>query len=416
MKVVASAPEGLEKSLAEEISNLGGFNINTYKRFINFECDFETFYRVHFYSRLAFRFYREIASFNCYDKQSLYAGVRDSFDWLNWLHFDKTFNVQVTGRTSSLSHTHFTALEVKNSITDLQQAVWNKRSNISLANPDFIIHLHLNNNKAILSLQSSVESLHKRGYRPAIGNAPLKENLASGLINMTKWNGKVPLIDFMCGSGTFLIEAVNQFLGVPINIDQVYLFENWLDFRQDIYLNEKNKAKNKIINYEKLPTIIGCEINKKVFEQANVNISLAGLENYIELINNDFLALQLSCSPGIIICNPPYGKKLGDENELICLYEQMGIFLKNNFSGWEFWLLSGNPKLTKYLKMKSSLKIPVSNGGIDCRWIKYLIRLFNFCLKRPLLSCLNLLMFEEDKVLWLIFLQASNLSLQEINR
>ena len=374
MNVVASSPEGLEKSLAEEISNLGGFNINTYKRFINFECDFETFYRVHFYSRLAFRFYREIASFNCYDKQSLYAGVRDSFDWLNWLHFDKTFNVQVTGRTSSLSHTHFTALEVKNSITDLQQAVWNKRSNISLDNPDFIIHLHLNNNKAILSLQSSVESLHKRGYRPAIGNAPLKENLASGLINMTQWNGKVPLIDFMCGSGTFLIEAVNQFLGVPINIDQVYLFENWLDFRKDIYLNEKNKAKHKIINYEKLPTIIGCEINKKVFEQANVNISLAGLENYIELINNDFLALQLSCTPGIIICNPPYGKKLGDENELIYLYEQMGIFLKNNFSGWEFWLLSGNPKLTKYLKMKSSLKIPVSNGGIDCRWIKYLIR------------------------------------------
>ena len=374
MNVVASVPEGLEKSLAEEISNLGGFNINPYKRFINFECDLETFYRVHFYSRLAFRFYREIASFKCYDKQSLYEGVRNSFDWLNWLHFEKTFNVQVTGRTSSLSHTHFTALEVKNSIIDLQKAFWNKRSNISLDNPDFIIHLHLKNDKATISLQSSLESLHKRGYRPAVGKAPLKENLASGLINMTKWNGKVPLIDFMCGSGTFLIEAVNQFLEVPINIDQVYLFENWLDFRKDIYLNEKNKAKNKIINYEKLPTIIGCEINKKVFEQANVNISLAGLENYIELINNDFLALQLSCTPGIIICNPPYGKKLGDENELICLYEQMGTFLKKKFSGWEFWLLSGNPKLTKYLKMKSSLKIPISNGGIDCRWIKYLIR------------------------------------------
>jgi len=375
MNVVASVPEGLEKSLAEEISNLGGFNINTYKRFINFECDFETFYRVHFYSRLAFRFYREIASFNCYDKQSLYEGVRDSFDWLSWLHFEKTFNVQVTGRTSSLSHTHFTALEVKNSITDLQQVAWNKRSNISLDNPDFIIHLHLRNNKAIISLQSSVESLHKRGYRPAVGNAPLKENLAAGLINITQWNGKVPLIDFMCGSGTFLIEAVNQFLEVPINIEQVYLFENWLDFRKDIYLNEKNKAKNKNINYQTLPTITGCEINKQVFEQAKVNISLAGLEKYIELINNDFLELQLKKrTPGIIICNPPYGKKLGDENQLISLYEQMGIFLKNNFSGWEFWLLSGNPKLTKYLRMKSSLKIPVSNGGIDCRWIKYLIR------------------------------------------
>ncbi len=374
MNVVASAPEGLEKYLAEEIANLGGFNINTYKRFINFECDYATFYRVHFYSRLAFRFYRTIASFTCYDKQSLYEGVRDSFNWLDWLHYEKTFNVQVTGRTSSLSHTHFTALEVKNSITDLQQAVWEQRSNISLNHPDFIIHLHLNNNKAIISLQSSVESLHKRGYRPAVGNAPLKENLASGLIKMTQWNGKVPLIDIMCGSGTFLIEAVNQFLEVPINIDKVYLFENWLDFRKDIYLSEKNKAKNKIINYEKLPTIIGCEINTKVFEQAEVNTSLAGLENYIQLINNNFLELQLKYTPGIIICNPPYGKKLGNENELIYLYEQIGIFLKNNFSGWEFWLLSGNPKLTKYLKMKSSLKIPVSNGGIECRWIKYLIR------------------------------------------
>ena len=374
MNIVASSPEGLEKYLAEEIANLGGFNINTYKRFINFECDFDTFYRVHFYSRIAFRFYREIASFNCYDKQSLYEGVRDSFDWLDWLHYEKTFNVQVTGRTSSLSHTHFTALEVKNSITDLQKAVWNKRSNISLDNPDFIIHLHLNNNKAIISLQSSLESLHKRGYRPAVGNAPLKENLASGLIKMTQWNGKVPLIDIMCGSGTFLIEAVNQSLKVPIITNQIYLFENWLDFKKDIYLNEKNKAKNKIINYEKLPKIIGCEINKKVFEQARVNISFAGLENYIDLINSDFLELQLKFTPGIIVCNPPYGKKLGNENELIFLYEEMGIFLKNNFSGWEFWLLSGNPRLTKYLKMKCALKIPVSNGGIDCRWIKYLIR------------------------------------------
>ena len=374
MNIVASVPEGLEKSLAEEISNLGGFNVNTYKRFINFECDFETFYRVHFYSRLAFRFYREIASFNCYDKQSLYDGVRDSFDWLDWLHHEKTFNVQVTGRTSSLSHTHFTALEVKNSITDFQQTVWNKRSNISLDDPDFIIHLHLNNNKAIISLQSSMESLHKRGYRPAVGNAPLKENLASGLINMTQWNGKVPLIDFMCGSGTFLLEAVNQFLEVPINTEEFFLFENWFDFSKDIYLHEKNKAKNKLINYEKLPKIIGCEINNKVFEQAELNTSLAGLKHYIELINNDFSELKLKLMPGIIICNPPYGKKLGNENELISLYEEMGNFLKNYFSGWEFWLLSGNPKLTKYLKMKSSLKIPVSNGGIDCRWIKYLIR------------------------------------------
>lgn len=374
MNVIASSPEGLEKYLANEIIDLGGFNINTYKRSVSFECDYATFYRVHFFSRIAFRFYREVARFECYDRLSLYEGVRDSFDWLKWLPSEKTFNVQVTGRTSSLSHTHFTALEVKNSITDLQQSVWNKRSNISLDSPDFIIHLHLNNLQGVLSLQSSIQSLHKRGYRPAIGNAPLKENLASGLLKMTEWNGTKPLIDLMCGSGTFLIEAINQILEVPLKSQQMYLFENWLDFNKNIYLDEKNKAQKKVITSEKLSKIIGYEINKDVFEQAKANISLAGLENYIELQNDDFKKIQFKSSEGIILCNPPYGKKIGNENELITLYEEMGEFLKKKFSGWEFWLLSGNPRLTRYLKMKSSLKIPVSNGGIDCRWIKYLIR------------------------------------------
>ena len=374
MNVIASVSEGLEKYLAREIADLGGFKINTYKRSVTFECDYATFYRVHFFSRLAFRFYREIGCFPCYDKRSLYRGVRDSFPWLEWLSSEKTFNVQVTGKTSSLTHSYFTALEVKNSITDLQKSAWNIRSNISLDNPDFIIHLHLNNNQAIISLQSSFETLHKRGYRPALGNAPLKENLASGLLKITEWNGTVPLIDMMCGSGTLLIEAVNQILEVPLNLNQFFLFENWLDFKKNIYIKERNNAKNKIINKKKLSKIIGCEINKKVFEQAQVNISLAGLENYIELNNETFSRIKFSSSKGLILCNPPYGKKLGRENELIPLYEEMGNFLKQNFSGWEFWLLSGNPRLTKFLKMKSSLKIPISNGGIDCRWIKYLIR------------------------------------------
>ena len=374
MNIIASVTEGLEKYLANEIALLGGFKVNTYKRSVTFECDYATFYRLHFYCRLAFRFYREIANFRCYDRRSLYQGVRDSFDWLKWLPSHKTFNVQVTGRTTLLSHSHFTALEVKNSITDLQKSAWNRRSNISLDDPDFIIHLHLNDNKATVSLQSSFESLHKRGYRPALGNAPLKENLASGLLRITEWNGKIPLIDMMCGSGTLLIEAVNQILNVPLNTNQVFLFENWRDFKKDIYFIERNKAKNQTINHTNLSKVIGCEINKNVFEQAQINVSLAGLENYIDLKNEAFSRLNFNSSKGLILCNPPYGKKLGNENELIFLYSEIGDFLKTKFSGWEFWLLSGNPRLTKFLKMKSSLKVPISNGGINCRWIKYLIR------------------------------------------
>ncbi len=373
MKIVASSPDGLEKYLANEISEMGGIDIKTGKRNVSFSCDKNTFYKIHFFSKIAFRFYREIARFSCYDKQSLYDGVQNAFDWLTWLPTDKTFCVNVSGRNSYLRHSHFTALQVKNAIVDIQQQAHGRRSSISLQNPYLIIHLHLNSDHAVLSLQSTSESLHKRGYRPAIGKAPLKENIAAGLIQITKWDGRIPLIDIMCGSGTFLVEAARKALNHPTNNEKKYLFENWIDFDKRKFLFEKSMAKRMTFKSVRLPKIIGCEIDSDVYNQAKENICIAGLDDYITLLNQDFSKLQFESHKGLILCNPPYGKKLGCENDLIDLYSKIGQILKRNFSGWEFWLLSGNPKLTKYLKMKSSLKIPVSNGGIDCRWIKYLI-------------------------------------------
>ena len=378
MKIIASSPEGLEKVLAREIINYGGSNISVLKRCVSFSCNHETFYRLHFFSKIAFRFYRQIASFQCFDKSSLYDGVQSSFDWLKWIPIDKTFCVYVTGKTSNLRHYHFTSLQVKNAIVDLQKATYGKRSDICLDNPYLIIHLHLYDNQAVLSLQSTVESLHKRGYRPCLGNAPLKENLAAGLMKITQWDSSIPLIDLMCGSGTFLIEGVSNALKIP-SVKKNYLFQNWFDFNEIIFNKEILKIQN---NYplknadvkQTFSKVIGCENNKEVFMQAKNNIDLSGFSQYIEIHNKDFCDFQMDSNPGIIVCNPPYGKRLGEENELIDLYLKIGTYLKNNFSGWEFWLLSGNPLLTRYLKMKASLKIPVSNGGIDCRWIKYLIR------------------------------------------
>ena len=272
-----------------------------------------------------------------------------------------------------MRHSHFSALQVKNAIVDLQKATYGERSNICINNPYLIIHLHLHENQAVLSLQSTVESLHKRGYRPSMGNAPLKENLASGLIKITKWDGSIPLVDLMCGSGSFLIEGVSNVLNIP-HIKKNYLFKNWLDFNETIYNQELSKIRKNSFRKQNFSKVIGCEIDREVFLQAKNNISLSGLSQIIEIHNKDFYDLKLETKPGIIVCNPPYGKKLGEENDLIELYLKIGAYLKNNLSGWEFWLLSGNPLLTKYLKMKASLKIPVSNGGIDCRWIKYLIR------------------------------------------
>ena len=374
MNIIASSPEGLEKTLAKEVNNYGGSNISILKRCVSFRCNHETFYKLHFFSKVAFRFYRQISSFQCFDKESLYKGVQSSFDWLKWLPTDKTFCVYVTGKNSNLRHSHFTSLQVKNAIVDLQKATYGKRSNICIYNPYLIIHLHLHDNQAVLSLQSTVESLHKRGYRPSLGNAPLKENLAAGLMHITEWDGSTPLIDLMCGSGTFLIEGISNSLNIP-NIKENYLFKNWSDFNESIYSQEISKIKNKPPKKQKFSRVIGCEIDKAVYLQAKNNISLSGFSEFIEIHNKDFNNLQIgNIEPGIIVCNPPYGKKIGEEKALTELYFKIGTSLKNNFSGWEFWLLSGNPLLTKYLRMKASLKIPVSNGGIDCRWIKYSIR------------------------------------------
>ena len=373
MNVVASSPDGLEKLLAKEVSNFGGEQIKIFKRSVSFKCDLATFYRLHFCSRIAFRFYREVSRFPCTDKNSLYEGVKLSFDWLSWLPTNKSFCVHATGKNFFLRHTHFTALQVKNAIVDLQKLYFGSRSNISLENPYLVIHLHLNNEEAILSLQSTVESLHKRGYRPLMADAPLKENLAAGLMQIIEWDRKKPLIDIMCGSGTLLIEAIKQNLRIPNLAKKKYLFENWIDFQQNIFESEKLKLNNNQLDDFKIPKVIGCEIDSNTYKQAKQNVSLAGMENYIELLNIDFLNLIINQEPGIICCNPPYGKRIGNEQELIDLYTQLGEFLKKNCSGWTFWLLSGNPKLTKFLKMKASLKIPINNGGIDCRWIKYLI-------------------------------------------
>ena len=375
MNIVASTPEGLEDYLSQEIINLGGKNIKKRKRHISFQCNYETFYKLHFYSKIAFRFYREVARFACLDRDDLYNGIQSSFDWIKWLPTNKEFCVQATGKSSLLNHSHFNALQVKNAIVDLQYSYWGKRSNVSVNEPYLIIHLHLNNEEAIVSLQSTDKSLHKRGYRPAIGNAPLKENVAAGLIQITEWNGDRPLIDLMCGSGTFLIEAALQALKMPLPIQKRYLFENWVDFEIELYNKLKSEANQVSLDHRNFLKIEGYEINHEVYLQAKNNINMAGLSKFITLHNKDFEYLLNNDHKGIVICNPPYGKKLfTDEQDLIDLYTKIGKILKDKFSGWEFWMLSGNSELTKYLRLKSSLKIPVSNGGLDCRWIKYIIR------------------------------------------
>ena len=373
MKLVASISQGLEKEGAQELIELGAKAVKASRRHILFEADMACLYRLHLRSRVSFRFLREIARFSCFGPHELYSGVQSAIDWENWLQPKKSFRVDVTGFGEGLSHTHYTALQVKNAIIDLQRERWGLRSSIDLNNPDICFHLHLANNQAVLSVDGSNSSLHKRGYRPAIGIAPIKETLAAGLIRMTRWDGTINLVDPLCGSGTFLIEAVSTLLGISSGINRQFLFKNWPDFDISIWARELNMAK-KVKNFNgKLPKVIGCEFDEIIADSARYNVRKAGLENYIKIINCPFQEFQLPSGLGLLICNPPYGKRIGDENQLPNLYKQLGEYCKRQASGWDLWLLNGNPKLSKYIGMKANRRFQVNNGSIDCRWLNYKI-------------------------------------------
>ena len=374
MKLVASISQGLENEGAKELIELGAKSVKASRRHILLEADMACLYRLHLRARLSFRFLREICRFPCHGPDELYSGVQRSIDWRNWLQPEKSFRVDVTGFGGGLSHTHFTALQVKNAIIDLQRELWGVRSSIDLSNPDICFHLHLSNNQAILSVDGSNSSLHKRGYRPAVGMAPIKETLAAGLMRMTEWDGSNNLVDPLCGSGTFLIEAVSTFLGLASGVDRSFLFKNWPDFDSYLWDQELKLAQNMKTFNRELPKIIGCECDEMIANSASDNVKKAGLENYIEIINCPFQEFQLPSGLGFLICNPPYGKRIGDENELPNLYKQLGQYCKKYASGWDLWLLNGNPKLSKYLGMKANRRFQVNNGSIDCRWLNYKIK------------------------------------------
>ncbi len=374
MQAIAVLPPGMEDQGAKELLTLGAKSVRLRQRSVAFEADTACFYRIHLKARLPFRLLREVARFSCDDPESLYIGIQKAFDWRHWLPPSTSFRVDVSGSSKHLNHSHFTALQVKNALVDLQRDIWGKRSVIDLEQPHLCLHVHLNSQGAVLSLDGSAESLHKRGYRPAMGVAPLKENLAAGLIEMTGWDADMPLVDPLCGSGTLLIEAVSSALRMAPGLNRPFLLMNWIDFDENLWMKEKQLAKSLQCLGRDLPLIIGCEHDPLIAKQAQENICSAGLERLIQIKNLHFRDLLLTPQRGLIVCNPPYGKRIGLPEELKSLYSELGEFLKSRASGWQFWLLSGNRDLSPFLRMKSSRKIPVSNGGIDCRWMQYLIR------------------------------------------
>ena len=367
-------PQGLEEAGCAELEALGARAIKPLRRAAAFQADMACLYRLHLQARLPFRLLREVGRFPCQGRDNLYDGVQQVLDWERWLHPSMTFRVDVTGTAPGLNHSHFSALQVKNALVDQQRNLWGERSSVDLEDPDLALHLHLNRGQAVLSIDGSGGSLHRRGYRAAMGVAPLKENLAAGLIRLSHWDGTVPLVDPCCGSAILLIEAVAMALQESPGLNRSFALEGWADFAPELWERECRRARDRRRNDRPLPPILGFERDPEVADQARSNIAAAGLSDRITIHTGSFEQQVLPDEPGVMVCNPPYGHRIGADEDLEQLYRSLGQFAREQASGWQLWLLSGNASVTGALRLKASRRIPISNGGIDCRWLHYSIR------------------------------------------
>jgi putative N6-adenine-specific DNA methylase len=385
---LAVLPAGLEQAGATELLALGATDPRPLRRAVRCHVDLGTYYRLHLQARTPFRLLRELASFPCRNSTELQAGVLGAADWDFWLPPERSFRVDASGAIRGLSHSHYNALAVKNALVDRQRDHGGRRSSVNLDDPDLSLHLHLSAGRpgetprATLSLNGSGISLHRRGYRPAMGQAPLKENLAAGLMALSGWDGSVPLVDPLCGSGTLLIEAVSGVLGRAPGLiaagTRHFALEKWPDFNPDLWQRELEVARtlrrSTLADGRPLAPVIGSDLDPKVISQARANASAAGLDGFVEWRVGDLRDLQPPATPGMLVTNPPYGARLGAREELPGLYADLSRMLKQRCRGWQLWLLSGDPALSEALHLKASRRIPISNGGIDCRWLHYEIR------------------------------------------
>ena len=366
----ATVARGLESLAAEELANLGAEAIVPEFCGVAFTGNQRLLYRVNLWSRLVFRVLVKLADGPCNDAEALYRSVQ-RIDWRPHLPPDKTLAVDVTGKNPQLNHSHFTALQVKNAIVDQQRQHWGERSVIDTQCPDVRVNVHIQANRCTISLDSSGSSLHRRGYRVAVGAAPLKETLAAALVQLSGWSGQVPLIDPLCGSGTLPLEASLGALGLaPGLFRDRFGFQTWPDFEAELWQTLRQEAETS--RRERLDTLVwGCDRDLEVIRQAQGNAQRCGLSEQIQFFQQELADLAAPADSGYILCNPPYGERLGQDENLGVLYKLIGDVLKQRFKGWTAFVLSGNKELAKTIGLKSAQRIPVYNGSLPCQWMKY---------------------------------------------
>ena len=391
-KMLAKTFKGLEPVLAQELTELRASDVAIERRAVSFTGDKELLYRANFCLRTAIRILVPIATFKAKDADAVYQQAKQ-IDWSQYMNVSTGFAIDATVYSETFRHSKYVTYRVKDAIADYWTEKIGKRPSVKLTDPDLQLNVHIANETVTLSLDSSGESLHKRGYRVATTEAPINEVLAAGLLKLAGWNGQTDLYDPMCGSGTFLIEAALIALNIaPGVFRKGFAFEKWMNFDKALFEQIYNDdSQERPFTHH----IYGSDASFYAVQQAIKNIRESGMQRYIDvhqiriqeikgLSVNELnglsaeggLSAQWSINPKdgqspLVILNPPYGERLAQDKDVMRLYGDIGSALKHHFAGAKAWIISSNEDALKCIGLKPSKRIRVMNGELDCLFNQY---------------------------------------------
>ena len=367
-----TCPRGLEQLAQDEISHYTNSNIVT-NGGINFQVDKEGLYKVNIHSRIGMHLLVELFSFDADNDDDMYHQIYN-FQWDQYIDTKQTFIIKMRGSSEKFGNKNYATLKIKDAIVDQIKKKKLTRPSIDKNNPDIIISIFITDNHFTVYSDSSGLSLHKRGYRNKIHKAALNESLAAGLIMLSKWDKSTPFYDTMCGSGTIAIEAALLAYNIaPGLLRKGFAFQKWFDYDEKLFLKIKNKAKNRV-ELDKNIKIYGYDSEFSNIVMAMYSAKLLDLEKYISFKKQNMLEFNPSSDLGVLIINPPYGERLGDDDSTKSLYKMIGDIFKNKCTGFDCYVFTANLEAAKNIGLQTSKKIVLKNGNLDSRLLHYPIQ------------------------------------------
>ena len=364
----ATCPRGLEKLLLAEIEALAGRNAAVVPGGVAFEGDWRACYAVNLWSRVASRVLWKVSQFDYRDEKRLYEAAR-ALDWQKYFPVERTLRVNVAAQKSPLKSLEFATLRIKDAVCDRFRDELGRRPDVERARPDVRIHAFLEGARATLYLDTSGEPLFKRGWRGDAGEAPMRENLAAGIVMLSGWQPGEPLLDPMCGAGTLLVEAAAMARGRAPGAKRAFGFEKLNDFDAKLWSRVRDEAKPG----ERAPELHGSDSDPKAIAAARRNLAAAGVERWVKLAQADVLERNAPAASGVLIANPPYGERMGSAEELARFYPRLGDALKKSFAGWRCFLFTADLRLPKLIRLQPSSRMPLWNGALECRLYEFRI-------------------------------------------